>query len=39
MFDVDQSLGSRRFLVLFFALLSGLSAVFTAVLPALLVHA
>jgi hypothetical protein len=39
MFEVDHTLSSRRFLVLFFALLSGLSAVSTAVLPVLIVHA
>jgi len=36
MFEVDNTLRSRRILTLFFALLSGISAVSTAVMPAIL---
>jgi hypothetical protein len=36
MFEVDDTLRSRRILTLFFAFLSGISAVSTAVMPAIL---
>jgi hypothetical protein len=36
MLEVDNSLGLRRILTLFFAFLSGMSAVSTAVMPAIL---
>jgi hypothetical protein len=36
MFEVDSSLRTRRILTLFFAFISGISAVSTAVLPAIL---
>jgi len=36
MFDIDDTLRSRRIVTLFFALLSGISAVSTAVMPAIL---
>ena len=36
MFEVDDSLRSRRIVTLFFAILSGVSAVSTAVVPAIL---
>jgi hypothetical protein len=36
MLDMNHSLRSRRILTLFFALLSGISAVSTAVVPAIL---
>jgi hypothetical protein len=35
MFDLDHGLRSRRIVTLFFAFLTGLSAVSTAVVPAL----
>jgi hypothetical protein len=36
MFEVDNTLRSRRILTLFFAFLSGVTAVSTAVMPAIL---
>jgi hypothetical protein len=36
MLEMDNSLRSRRILTLFFALLSGISAISTAVVPAIL---